>query len=176
MKFVSRLMVSALLMGLAPSCMAASGDSTTATSDSHAISQGRKASAARHPISHLKIIDLQVKTQRRGIKRFRVELAETGEEQAKGLMFRESMGANEGMLFTSEPPREVAFWMKNTVMPLDIIFIDTHGRILNIAANTVPFSLNPIPSEGPVTAVLELVAGRAAQLGLAPGNEVSWSD
>ena len=89
-------------------------------------------------------------------------------------MFRTAMGANEGMIFPMQPPRMASFWMKNTVIPLDIIFIGPDRRILNIAANTVPYSEDPVPSAGKVSAVLELNAGRAAALGIGPGDKVDW--
>lgn len=126
-----------------------------------------------HPESGLQVIPLTVQ---RGDRRlpFRVEIARTGAEQARGLMFRTAMGANEGMLFPSDPPRAgVAFWMKNTVIPLDIIFIGADHRVLNIA-NAVPYSLDPLPAAGPVSGVLELNAGRSAELGIVPGDKVEW--
>lgn len=131
------------------------------------------AQLAVHPESGLQIIPLTVQRGNRKLP-FRVEIARTGAEQAKGLMFRTAMGANEGMIFPSDPPRDgVAFWMKNTVIPLDIIFIGADHRILNIA-NAVPYSLDPLPAAGPVSGVLELNGGRAAQLGIVPGDKVEW--
>jgi uncharacterized membrane protein (UPF0127 family) len=103
-----------------------------------------------------------------------VEVAATPEQQERGLMFRESMGPDNGMIFPYDPPKQVAFWMHNTVLPLDIIYIGTDHRVLNIAANAVPYSDEPLPSAGLVSAVLELNAGRAAQLGIAPGTEIDW--
>ena len=105
---------------------------------------------------------------------FRVELARTAQEQARGLMFRTAMGADEGMLFPFDPPRDASFWMKNTVIPLDIIFIGTDGRVLNINANAEPYSLEPRSSAGIAKAVLELNGGRAAALGIVPGAQVKW--
>jgi len=132
-----------------------------------------EARSARHPVSGLPVIDLVV--SRENVRHaFRVELAKSGQEQAQGLMFREQMGADEGMIFPMEPPRMTAFWMKNTVIPLDILFIGADGRISNIAANTVPYSLDPVFSAGPVKAVLELNGGRASRLGIAPGDRVEW--
>jgi uncharacterized membrane protein (UPF0127 family) len=129
---------------------------------------------AVHPQSGLTVIPLTVRRGNRALP-FRVEVARTGAEQARGLMFRTAMGADEGMLFPSDPPRAgVAFWMKNTVIPLDIIFVGVDNRILNIAANTVPYSEAPIPSAGKVSAVLELNAGRAAALGIVAGDRVDW--
>lgn len=128
---------------------------------------------ATHAESGLSVIPLVV-TSAKGAHRFRVELARSPFEQAKGLMFRTKMGANEGMLFPLDPPRPASFWMKNTFIPLDIIFIDSNRRILNVVANTVPYSEAPIKSAGDAAAVLELVGGRAARLGIAAGDRVEW--
>ncbi len=128
---------------------------------------------AAHPISGLPVIDLAV-TNGKTRHPFRVEVASSSEEQAKGLMFRTEMGANEGMLFPHDPPRRASFWMKNTVIPLDIIYIGTDGRILNIV-DAKPYDLTPLPSKGVAAAVLELNAGRSAQLGIKPGDKVSWA-
>ncbi|RDC60617.1 hypothetical protein HME9302_01831 [Alteripontixanthobacter maritimus] len=126
-----------------------------------------------HPVSGLKVIPLTV-TNRNTVHQFRVELADTAEEQAKGLMFRTELGPNEGMLFPSETPTVRSFWMKNTPLPLDIIFVGTDGRINNIAANTVPYSTESVTSVGLASAVLELAGGRAAELGIEPGDKVEW--
>ncbi|WP_371741660.1 DUF192 domain-containing protein [Novosphingobium sp. 9U] len=132
----------------------------------------KAAAPAVHPISGLPVIDLAVKTKSKA-HHFRVEVAASQEEQAKGLMFRTEMGADEGMLFPEETPRRPSFWMKNTVIPLDIIYVGTDGRILNIV-NALPYDLTPLPSEGVAIAVLELNGGRAEQLGIKPGDKVSW--
>lgn len=105
---------------------------------------------------------------------FVVEVARTTEEQARGLMFRESLGANEGMIFPIEPPRPASFWMKNTLIPLDMLFVRADGTIARIAAETVPHSLEPVRSGEPVAAVLELRGGRAAELGIEEGDRVVW--
>jgi uncharacterized membrane protein (UPF0127 family) len=85
------------------------------------------------------------------------------------------MGADEGMLFPYEDdPHVLGFWMRNTVLPLDIIFITPDRRVLNIAANAVPYSEASLRSTGVAAAVLELNGGRAAALGIAPGDRVSW--
>jgi uncharacterized protein len=128
--------------------------------------------AAVHPVSGLPVIDLSVKSGKTG-HAFRVEVASSPEEQAKGLMFRTEMGADEGMLFPHDPPRRASFWMKNTVIPLDIIYIGSDGRILNIA-DAKPYDLTPLPSAGVASAVLELNGGRAAKLGIKPGDKVTW--
>ncbi|MBV7265091.1 DUF192 domain-containing protein [Erythrobacter sp. WH131] len=128
----------------------------------------------RHPVSGLEVIDLVVVS---GQTRhpFRVEVAATPQEQNRGLMFRTEMGENEGMFFPSYTPQARSFWMKNTPMSLDIIFIGTDGRITNIAANTVPYSTESVPSTGLTSGVLELIAGRAAELGIEPGDEVMYT-
>ena len=109
-----------------------------------------------------------------GTHRFAVEVARTPQEQANGLMHRQSLAPDRGMLFPYDPPQPASFWMKNTLIPLDIIFIRADGTIARIAANTVPLSLEPVPSLEPVAAVLEIAGGRAAELGIAPGDRVSW--
>lgn len=129
---------------------------------------------AVHPVSGLQIVPLTV-THGNKRHRFTVEIARTGDEQKRGLMFRSAMRPNEGMVFPFSPPRaDVAFWMRNTVIPLDIIFIGTDRRILNIAANTTPYSLDQVPAAGVTAAVLEINGGRAAELGIAPGDKVEW--
>ena len=107
--------------------------------------------------------------------RFTVEVARTPEEQATGLMNRQSLAPDRGMLFPYEPPRSTSFWMKNTLIPLDMIFIRPDGTIARIAANTVPLSLEPVPSLEPVAAVLEIAGGRAAELGIGEGDRVEWA-
>jgi uncharacterized protein len=128
---------------------------------------------ARHPISGLEVVPLTI-SQNGKVHRFRVEVARTPEQQEKGLMFRTAMGPDEGMIFPSDPVGERSFWMKNTVIPLDIVFIGPDHMISNIAANAVPYSETPIPSDGPAIAVLELNGGRAAQLGFTRGARVTW--
>jgi uncharacterized protein len=129
--------------------------------------------SAQHPVSGLQVIDLTVERGGKPLP-FKVELAASPEAQAKGLMFRTQLGDNEGMLFPSAVPEPRSFWMKNTPLSLDIIFVGADGRISNIAANTVPYSLASVQSSGRASAVLELRAGRAAQLGIVAGDRVSW--
>lgn len=141
-------------------------------------SEGNSAAASTqaasvHPLSGLRVIPLTV-THAGARHTFRVEVAGTEAEQEKGLMFRTAMGADEGMIFPMHPARPASFWMHNTVIPLDIIYIGTDGRILNIAANAVPYSDSPLYSIGPVKGVLELNGGRAAQLGIGAGDLVEW--
>ena len=129
---------------------------------------------AMHPISGLNVIVAKI-TSQRGTYGFQVELANTPEAQARGLMYRTDLGDFEGMLFPSDPPAPRSFWMKNTPLSLDIIFIGVDGRISNIAANTTPYSLKSVVSEGYTSAVLELRGGRAEELGIAPGDKVEWA-
>lgn len=110
-----------------------------------------------------------------GTHHFTVEVARTPEEQATGLMHRQSLAPDRGMLFPYDPPQPASFWMKNTLIPLDIIFIRADGTIARIAADTVPLSLEPVPSLEPVAAVLEIAGGRSAELGIRPGDTVGWT-
>lgn len=126
-----------------------------------------------HPISGLEVIPLTI-SQDGKVHRVRVEVARSREEQARGLMFREQMGPDEGMIFPYDPPQGLSFWMRNTVLPLDIIFIGPDHRIINIHENTVPYSLDSRRSEGPAIAALELNGGRSAELGIGPGALVEW--
>lgn len=103
---------------------------------------------------------------------FEVELALTREQQQQGLMFRESLPPNGGMLFVFPQAREASFWMKNTPLSLDIIFIREDGVIANIAESTEPFSERSIPSAGIVRGVLEVNAGTTAQLSIKAGDRV----
>jgi hypothetical protein len=114
-------------------------------------------------------------TTKNGVHVFAVEMASTPEEQAKGLMFRRHMPEGQGMLFDFHREQPTSFWMKNTYIPLDMIFIRGDGRILRIAENTVPLSEALVTSGGPVRAVLEVNAGTARKLGIAPGDRVAHS-
>ena len=110
---------------------------------------------------------------RTGVHVFTVELADTDAEREKGLMFRKELPEGSGMLFDFHEEQPVGFWMQNTYIPLDMIFIRGDGRILRIAENTEPLSTKIIPSGGPVRAVLEVIGGTARKMGIAPGDRVS---
>lgn len=103
---------------------------------------------------------------------FQVEVVREERDRNRGLMFRQSLPENGGMLFDYDPPQDIAFWMKNTYIPLDIIFIDAGGRIVRIAENTTPLSLERIPSGAPARAVLEIKGGLSAKLGIKAGDQV----
>lgn len=105
---------------------------------------------------------------------FTIEVARTPQEQAYGLMNRNSMEKNHGMLFLFPAEDERSFWMKNTLIPLDMLFIKADGTIHNIHDSAIPHDLTPINSRGPVLAVLELNGGRAAELGIKPGDRVFY--
>ncbi len=103
---------------------------------------------------------------------FRVEMAITPDQQTVGLMFRPSVPADGGMLFVWATPHASQMWMRNTIAPLDMVFINADGTIRSIAENTVPESLAIIDSHGPVRATLELAAGVTARLGIRVGDKV----
>ncbi|WP_208979010.1 DUF192 domain-containing protein [Stappia stellulata] len=107
-----------------------------------------------------------------GRHRFEVEIAETPQARARGLMYREALASDAGMLFDFQEEREVAFWMKNTLIPLDMIFIEASGRIAHIARETEPLSEELVPSRAVVRFVLEVPGGTAARLGIVPGDVV----
>ena len=157
----SRMAAAALLIGALNACSPAASNPAAS------------AAPSVHPASGLAVVPLTV-THGRTAHVFRVEIARSGAEQEKGLMFRTAMGADEGMLFPMDPPRPASFWMRNTVIPLDIVFIGPDGRISNIAAGARPYDETPLPSTGPTKGVLELIGGRAAALGIEPGDRVTW--
>ncbi|MEP5487681.1 MAG: DUF192 domain-containing protein, partial [Parasphingorhabdus sp.] len=99
---------------------------------------------------------------------------ESSAQQAQGLMFRTELAPDKGMIFPFAKDRAASFWMKNTVISLDIIFLRRDGTIESIAANTIPYSLAPVRSNEPVATVLEIAAGRAAELNIGPGDTVTW--
>ena len=114
---------------------------------------------------------LVVVTGAREIK-FDVELALNDAERARGLMFREKLGPYDGMLFDFYQEAPVSFWMKNTLIPLDMLFVDAQGRIVNIHERAVPGSFDTIGAAAPVRAVVELNGGTAGRLGIRPGDRV----
>ncbi len=129
--------------------------------------------AAQQARPSLEQIQLQIQTDT-ATHPFTVEVARTPAEQARGLMFRESLAPDVGMLFPFPSPRPASFWMKNTLIPLDMIFIRTDGTIARIAVNTTPLSLAPVGVGEPVGAVLEIAGGRSLELGIEEGDRVRW--
>jgi uncharacterized protein len=114
---------------------------------------------------------LEIETHH-GVRKFDVELATDDATRELGLMCRKTMAESHGMLFEFPQADMQTFWMKNTVLPLDIIYIGPNGRIVSISANAKPFDLTPLPSTGPANGVLELKAGVSAKLGIRPGDQV----
>ena len=110
---------------------------------------------------------------RNGVHTFTVELAATPEEREKGLMYRRELPEGRGMLFDFKQDVNVTMWMKNTYIPLDMLFIRADGRIQRIAENTEPESTRIIPAGAPVRAVLEVIGGTAKKLGIRPGDRVA---
>lgn len=145
------------------------------TASSGAASEQIAATSSVHPESGLTVVPLTVTTAAGTAHEFEVEIAASAQEQQRGLMFRTQLGPNEGMIFPRNPPDVASFWMKNTPLPLDIIFVGTDGRIMNIAAKTVPYSTQNSTADGLTGLVLEIPGGRAAELGIAAGDRVSWA-
>jgi uncharacterized membrane protein (UPF0127 family) len=103
---------------------------------------------------------------------FKVEFVDSEPSRERGLMYRKSLAPDAGMLFDFKTPQKVNFWMKNTLIPLDMLFIDAQGRIISIHRQATPLSLDGIPSGGEVRGVLEIPGGRAQELGLSEGDRV----
>ncbi len=115
---------------------------------------------------------VMIETAGGGHFRFDVELALTPAQQAQGLMFREKMALDAGMLFLYNQPQATAFWMKNTLIPLDMLFIGADGRVVNIHERATPHSEEAIPSAMPVKGILEINGGMSTRLGIRPGDRV----
>lgn len=109
-----------------------------------------------------------------GVRLFHVELAETPEQRARGLMFRRTLAPDAGMLFLFPERERPTMWMANTWLPLDMLFIAADGRVAHVFANAVPRSRLTISSPRPARMVLELGGGTARRLGIAPGDRLSW--
>jgi uncharacterized membrane protein (UPF0127 family) len=124
------------------------------------------------PVAAAEFQNLEIVTKN-GVYPFAVELAVTPEEHERGLMFRKELPDGRGMLFDFKAEQPVEFWMHNTYISLDIIFIRGDGRILRIAENATPLSDKHIPSGGPIRGVLEVIGGTAKKLGIAAGDRVA---
>jgi uncharacterized membrane protein (UPF0127 family) len=127
--------------------------------------------AARAQLATFEKSSLTIDTAR-GPQRFTVELALSPHQQQQGLMFRQQLAPDAGMLFVFPQPQPTAFWMKNTLIPLDMLFIAADGRIADIHERAVPLSEASIPSAVPVKAVLELNGGTVDRLGIKVGDVV----
>lgn len=115
--------------------------------------------------------DLVINTAK-GPQRFRVELADTDMSRSRGMMFRTSMAPDAGMLFDFKQEQMASFWMRNTLLPLDMLFIKADGTILNIHQRAIPHDESGVNSTGPVRAVLEVNGGTVSRLGIKPGDTV----
>ncbi len=158
-------LIGPVLMGLALASCSSGGTETAA--------EATPAVENRHSESGLAVVPLTV-THGEAVHSFMVEVADTPEAQAKGMMFRTEMGPDEGMIFPRDGTSQASFWMRNTYIPLDLIFVGVDGRISNIVANAQPYSETPILSDGVAAAVLELNGGRAGELGIVAGDKVEW--
>jgi uncharacterized protein len=134
---------------------------------------GAQTAATERTPSGLQEVPLTIQSKGKE-HRFTVEVARTPEEQEKGLMHRRTLAADRGMIFPMEPPRPVTLWMKNMLVPIDMIFIRPDGTIASIGENAVPSSLDPVTSTETIAAVLEIPGGRAGELGIGPGDKVNW--
>src|SRR5205085_12200106 len=124
------------------------------------------AQLVQFPIAELTIVGAS------GPHKFKVEVATTPAQMVQGLMFRRSLAPDAGMLFDYRGPSMAMMWMKNTLIPLDMLFVDERGRIVNIHERAVPGSLETISAARPVRATIELNGGTAARLGIKPGDRV----
>jgi uncharacterized membrane protein (UPF0127 family) len=120
----------------------------------------------------LELESLTITTSDGNVVEYEVEIARTASQMRRGLMFRDTMPENQGMLFVYQPERVATMWMKNTILSLDMLFVDNEGWIINIAENTIPFSLDRISSGQAVRAVVELNAGQVEKNGIQIGDRV----
>ena len=154
-------------------CRADAGPNVSQAGQAPADSAASAPATPRTSPAGLDLVPLEI-AGRSGRHHFTVEVARTPDQQGQGLMFRSTLAADEGMIFPFPQPRMASFWMRNTLIPLDMLFVRADGTIARIAANTVPHSEESISSGEPVAAVLEIRGGRAAELGIVEGDRVSW--
>ena len=160
--FQSGLRAAAILLVAPALALAACGGATGASSPDASIAP-----------SGLETVPLTI-TQGGTVHRFIVEVAATDDQQARGLMYRNELAPDRGMIFPFRQPKYASFWMRNTLIPLDLFFIRADGSIDRIAENAVPHDETPIASGGEVSAVLELAGGSAARLGIDESAIVRW--
>lgn len=170
---IHRLLLASSLAAL--SLSACSAEPATAVSPGQNRVEEAAPAPPRTSPAGLDLVPLEIASSG-GRHHFTVEVARTPDQQGQGLMFRTALAADEGMIFPFPQPRMASFWMHNTLIPLDMIFIRADGTIARVAANTVPRSDESISSGEPVTAVLEIKGGRAAELGIVEGDRVSWQN
>jgi uncharacterized protein len=173
---MKKLFLSITLCALLAACTGAGAGTSSGGVDAKT-SQTKECAAGKalgNSDAGLVVVELCIKSGKIS-RSFSTEIAATSREQATGLMFRKSLADNAGMIFPFPQPRQASFWMKNTLIPLDIIFIRSNGTIESIAENTVPYSEAPVASGEEVTAVLELRGGLTQELGIKAGDTVSWN-
>jgi uncharacterized protein len=124
------------------------------------------------PSMHRLKVETMTILSARGPVMLHTELALSSAEQERGLMCRKTVPNDHAMLFVFKPARPVAFWMKNTLVPLDMLFVGQDGHIIGVVRRAPPLSLEPIPSSGPVVGVIEIGGGRADAMGIQPGDKV----
>jgi uncharacterized protein len=152
----------------------AAGIALLALCAGHAAAQsGPLEDLSAFPSGKLTISDVKMADGKKGKLEYTVWLADTPQRMAQGLMFVRSLPAMRGMLFVHPEPRSISMWMKNTYIPLDMVFIDARGRIQQIIEKTQPHSLQLIQSSSPARAVLEIAGGEASRLGLHTGQQVT---
>ncbi|MES2729531.1 MAG: DUF192 domain-containing protein [Pseudomonadota bacterium] len=122
----------------------------------------------------LRQVDLRIETQAGQKHMIRTEIADTAQSVSTGMMYRTSMPAGTGMLFVLPQPSDVQFWMKNTLVPLDMVFIDENRVIQKIHANAIPHDETLIPAGGLVSYVLEIPSGSAAEMGISVGDKIFY--
>jgi uncharacterized membrane protein (UPF0127 family) len=164
-----------LLPGVAALVLCACRSEPVQDPGNAAISVARAGTASAettHDVSGLPLIPLEIHSGGK-THRFTVEIARSADEQAYGLMNRRQLGPSEGMVFPFAPPRAASFWMKDTLIPLDMLFIRADGSVARIAT-AQPLTLEPVQVAEPVAAVLEIPGGRAATLGIGADARVTW--
>jgi uncharacterized protein len=169
-RVVSRLAI-ALMMALAVTACAGAASSSSSKATPNGCDAGKSMATSEAGLDQ---ILLCIRSGQKS-RSFTVEMARTGQQQSQGLMFRTALADDRGMLFPFPDERMASFWMRNTLIPLDIVFIAGDGRIVNIVANATPYSLDHRESLAPVGAVLELRGGLTAQLGIKAGDKVTWA-
>jgi uncharacterized protein len=173
-----------VLLGAPAACNSTSSSATSGDDSSHAsastdagsLSQQRQQQPARGtPQPKLPVGTVVLETAPRAPNTFKVEIAQTDVQRQMGLMWRETLAEDEGMLFLFDTEQHLSFWMRNTVLPLDIIFIDSDWKVVGVSANAVPFTDDPRDVPGVSQYVLELNAGAAARHAIGPGTIVRYT-
>ncbi|MEP3049815.1 MAG: DUF192 domain-containing protein [Erythrobacter sp.] len=172
--FVITIFGASMLAACSPAGAGPEAANSNAAAPQAATEEQAPADVGTHPTSGLPVIEVLIESAS-GTHRFKSELAVTPEAQARGLMFRTELADDEAMLFPSDPPAPRSFWMRNTPISLDIIYVGVDDKILNIAENTEPYSLESLPSAGIASSVFEIRGGLSQELGIAAGDRLTYS-